>query len=195
MSVLLRCSFLLERPENGHERALGEETPARTLVLSQDAAVRCYPTMEVTVLHLMIIRSGILVLAALRGTSAVANAEVVKFKANMDASQEVPSNDSKGKGTAELTYDTTSKELTWTITFDGLSGAATAAHFHGPAEPGKNAGVAVPIGQTGQTVTSPASGKATLTDAQAADLMAGRWYVNIHTAANKGGEIRGQVTK
>ena len=135
-------------------------------------------------LHSMIIRGGILVLAALLGTSAVANAEVVKLKANMDASQEVPQNDSKGKGTAQLTYDTTSKELTWTITFDGLSGAATAAHFHGPAEPGKNAGVAVPIGQT---VTSPASGKATLTDAQAADLMAGRWYVNIHTAANKGG--------
>ncbi len=68
----------------------------------------------------------------------------------------------------------------------------TPQYADGPAEPGKNAGVAVPIGQT---VTSRASGKATLTDAQAADLMAGRWYVNIHTAANKGGEIRGQVTK
>jgi hypothetical protein len=141
----------------------------------------------------MIIRSGILVLAAFLSTSVVANAEVVKFKANIAASQEVPPNDSKGKGTAELSYDTTSKELTWTITFDGLTGPAMAAHFHGPAEPGTNAGVALPI--PGQNLTSPVTGKATLTDAQAADLTAGRWYINVHTAANKGGEIRGQVTK
>jgi hypothetical protein len=139
------------------------------------------------------IRSGIIGVALAAFLSTTASAETVKFKANMDASQEVPVNDSKGKGTAELTYDTTSKELTWTITFDGLTGPATAAHFHGPAESGKNAGVAVPI--PGEPLTSPVKGKATLTDAQAADLTAGRWYVNIHTAANKGGEIRGQVTK
>jgi hypothetical protein len=146
-------------------------------------------------MHSMIIRGGIMgvmVLAAFLSTDSVANAERIKFKANIDASQEVPPNDSKGKGTAELTYDTTSKELTWTITFDGLTGPAIAAHFHGPAEPGKNAGVALLIGQN---LTGPAQGKATLTDAQAADLTAGRWYVNIHTAANKGGEIRGHVTE
>ena len=143
-------------------------------------------------MHSMLIRGGILVLAAFLITNSVASAETVMFKATLGAAQEVPPNDSKGKGTAELTYDTTSKELTWKITFDGLSGPATVAHFHGPAELGMNAGVALAIGQN---LTSPATGKATLTDAQAADLMAGRWYVNIHTAANKGGEIRGQVTK
>jgi hypothetical protein len=47
----------------------------------------------------------------------------------------------------------------------------------------------------GANPTSPAKGTATLTDAQAADLQAGRWYINIHTAANRGGEIRGQVVK
>src|SRR5262245_20281645 len=131
-------------------------------------------------------------LATFLSTATSAYAETLKFKANIDSAQEVPPNDSKGKGTADLTYDTASKNLTWTITFDGLTGAPTVAHFHGPAEPGKNAGVALLIGQN---PTSPAKGSATLTDAQAADLMAGRWYVNIHTAANKGGEIRGQVTK
>ena len=141
-----------------------------------------------------IVRSGFVVfaLAAFLSATSSAYAEIVKFKANMDAAQEVPANDSKGKGTAELTYDSTNKNLTWTITFDGLTGAATVAHFHGPAEPGKNAGVALLIGQN---PTSPAKGSATLTDAQAADLMAGRWYVNVHTGANRGGEIRGQVTK
>jgi hypothetical protein len=130
--------------------------------------------------------------ALLLSTSSIAQAEVVKFKASMDAAQAVPPNDSKGKGTAQLTYDTATKELTWTITFEGLTGPATAAHFHGPAEPGKSAGVALAIGQNPM---SPVQGKATLTDAQAADLMAGHWYVNVHTAANRGGEIRGQVTK
>ena len=150
-------------------------------------------TKEGTV-RAMIIRGGIfgVALAAFLSASSVAYAETVKFKAELDGSHEVPANDSKGKGTADLTYNTASKELSWTITFEGLTGPVTAAHFHGPAEAGKNAGVAVAIGQT---LTSPASGKATLSDAQAADLMAGRWYVNLHTAANRGGEIRGQVMK
>jgi len=131
-----------------------------------------------------------LALAAFVGSGAVA--ETVTYKATMNAQTEVPPNDTKGTGTAELTYDTASKMLTWTVTFSDLSGPATAAHFHGPAEPGKNAGVAVLIGNN---PTSPAKGSATLTDAQAADLAGGRWYVNVHTAANRPGEIRGQVTK
>ena len=76
--------------------------------------------------------------------------------------------------------------------YSGLSGPATAAHFHGPAEAGKNAGVAVAIPNA---TSSPVDGSATLTDAQAADLVAGKYYINVHTAANPGGEIRGQVTK
>ena len=82
--------------------------------------------------------------------------------------------------------------MTWRINYSGLSGPPTAAHFHGPAAPGANAGVAVPIPNP---ATSPVQGPATLTDAQAADLLAGRYYINIHTAANPGGEIRGQVAK
>jgi hypothetical protein len=145
-------------------------------------------------MHIRIVNRRLVVfaLAALLSTATSAYAQTLKFKANMDATQEVPSNDSKGKGTADLTYDTATKNLNWTITFDGLTGPAAVAHFHGPAEPGKNAGVALLIGQN---PTSPAKGSAMLTEAQAADLIAGRWYVNVHTAANKGGEIRGQVTK
>ncbi len=118
-------------------------------------------------------------------------AAMVNFKADMKAATEVPPNDSKGTGTVTATYDTASKKLSWKGSYANLSGPATAAHFHGPAEAGKNAGVAIPI----SPATSPLEGSATLTDAQAADLMAGKWYVNVHTAANKGGEIRGQLTK
>src|SRR5450432_918937 len=115
-----------------------------------------------------------------------------KMKATLDGKSEVPANTSAGTGTADIDYDAASKKLTWKLTYSGLSGPATAAHFHGPAESGKSAGVAVAIPNA---TASPAEGSATLTDAQAADLMAGKYYVNIHTAANPGGEIRGQVTK
>ncbi|MBX9646434.1 MAG: CHRD domain-containing protein [Xanthobacteraceae bacterium] len=115
-----------------------------------------------------------------------------KMKAVLDGKSEVPANASAGTGTADIDYDPASKKLSWKLTYSGLSGAATAAHFHGPAEAGKNAGVAVAIPNA---TSSPAEGSATLTDAQAADLVAGKYYVNIHTAANPGGEIRGQVTK
>jgi len=115
-----------------------------------------------------------------------------KMKATLDAKSEVPANTSAGTGTADIDYDPASKKLSWKLTYSGLSGAATAAHFHGPAEAGKNAGVAVPIPNP---ATSPVEGSATLTEAQAADLVAGKYYVNVHTAANPGGEIRGQVTK
>jgi hypothetical protein len=135
--------------------------------------------------------SGAIAAVAMLAASA-SFAEEVKMKADLTGAQEVPPVQSQGKGNAEVNFDTASKRLSWTVTYSGLSGPATAAHFHGPGEPGKNAGVAVPI--PNQT-NSPVTGSATLTDAQAADLVAGRYYVNVHTAANPGGEIRGQVTK
>ena len=115
-----------------------------------------------------------------------------KFKATLDGKSEVPATTSAGTGTADIDYDPATKKLSWKLTYTGLSGPATAAHFHGPAEVGKNAGVEVAI--PGAT-SSPAEGSATLTDAQAADLTAGKLYVNVHTAANPTGEIRGQVIK
>jgi hypothetical protein len=120
-----------------------------------------------------------------------ARAEMASFKANLDAASEVPPNDSKATGTIAVTYDSATKKLSWQGTYTGLSGPETMAHFHGPAAPGVNAGVAVPV----EAKTSPFSGAATLTDAQAADLMAGKLYFNVHTEKNKGGEIRGQIVK
>jgi hypothetical protein len=132
-----------------------------------------------------------LALAACLAAASPLLAETVTYKANLAAAAEVPPNDSPATGTVTVTFDTATKKLTWQGSYTGLSGPATAGHFHGPADPGKNAGVAVPIAPN----TSPLQGSADLTDAQAADLMAGKWYVNIHTDAHKGGEIRGQVVK
>jgi CHRD domain len=145
-------------------------------------------------MHQILIRNGLagLALAALAVSGSAAVAETIAYKATLNAQNQVPPNDTKGTGTAEITFDTATKTLTWTVTFSDLTGPATAAHFHGPAEAAKTAGVVIMIGNN---PTSPAKGTATLTDAQAADLAAGLWYVNIHTAAHRPGEIRGQVTK
>ena len=96
---------------------------------------------------------------------------------------------SSGSGLAELMYDPDTNTLTYTVTYKDLTGPATAAHIHGPAKPDEDAGVVIPFA----SAASPITGTAVLTDVQADDLVLGHDYVNIHTAANPGGEIRGQI--
>jgi hypothetical protein len=114
----------------------------------------------------------------------------VALSAKLSGANEVPANSSAGSGTLDASVDKQTNVLTWTVTYAGLTGPVKAGHFHGPAAAGANAGVA--LGFSG-SVESPIKGSATLTAAQLADLMAGKWYVNLHTAANPGGEVRGQV--
>ena len=107
----------------------------------------------------------------------------------MKGSSEVPPTDSAASGSADVTLDTNTKKLSWTVSSSSLSGEATAAHFHGPAAPGANADPVVDISAT------LAKGSADVSDQQLADLQAGKWYINIHTAKFPDGEIRGQVEK
>lgn len=141
-----------------------------------------------------ILRPALAVLActATLAFAAPSVAATVNMKAELKGASEVPPNASGGTGSVAVAYDTDSKKLSWKGSVTGLSGPATAAHFHGPAEPGKNAGVAIPISGADKGTFD---GSATLTDAQAKELLDGKWYVNIHTATNKAGEIRGQLTK
>lgn len=134
--------------------------------------------------------AGLAVAAAL--TVAPAYAEMMSFKSDLKGASEVPATTSQGSGNVTSTYDTATKKLAWKGTVSGLSGNATGAHFHGPAEVGKNAGVLVPVPEV---TTGPFEGSATLTDDQAKALVAGQTYFNVHTAANPNGEVRGQVTK
>lgn len=137
------------------------------------------------------IRRAFLAAAFAAALVSTASAATVNYTARLTGAREVPKTDSKGTGRLTATYDATTKVLTYTLTFDRLSGPATAAHFHGPATRGQNAGVLVPIGD--RNPTSPVSGTVTLTTEQANALQARKVYVNVHTAANPGGEIRGQV--
>lgn len=121
--------------------------------------------------------------------SHAAWAEMVHFHATLNGASEVPPKTTQGKGEADATLDTNTHVLTYTITYSDLSGPATMAHFHGPADPGANAGVVVPFNPP----TSPIKGSTTLTEAQQKELLDGKWYANVHTDANKAGEIRGQM--
>jgi CHRD domain len=125
------------------------------------------------------------------GVAFSASAATQQYHALLNGKSEVPPTSSKGTGTFAASLDTTSKVLTYTLTFEGLTGPATAAHIHGPAAKGANAGVVVPLGSGAPT--SPVNGTATLTDEQIADLRAGKYYANVHTEANKAGEIRGTI--
>lgn len=133
------------------------------------------------------------VIAAALGLSACGSmmaSNTTAMSAKLSGANEVPANASAGSGMLDASFDKQTNVLTWTVTYAGLTGPVKAGHFHGPAAAGANAGVA--LGFTG-SVESPIKGSATLTAAQAADVMAGKWYVNLHTAANPGGEVRGQV--
>jgi hypothetical protein len=116
---------------------------------------------------------------------------VVQLSATLAGANEVPMNFSPGSGAADVFYDQSTHTLSWSVAYGGLSGEPTAAHFHGPAADGENAGVQVNLGANG--LASPLEGSAVLTDEQAAQLLGGLWYVNIHSTVNPDGEIRGQV--
>ncbi len=122
--------------------------------------------------------------------AAPARAQMLQFTAKLTGGAETPPNDSKGGGTVTALYDTATNVLDWTVDYSGLTGPAVAAHFHGPAPPGEAAPIEVGLQPP---LDSPMKGSATLTDAQAKDLMDGTMYFNIHTAAHQPGEIRGQM--
>jgi hypothetical protein len=111
----------------------------------------------------------------------------------LSGASEVPPVQTPGAGTAVLVYDPETRQLSWTVEFNGLSGPATMAHFHGPAMAGKNGPVALGLLPKGDVPVSPVKGKAVLTPEQAKDFTGGEWYVNVHTAGNPSGEIRGLV--
>jgi hypothetical protein len=128
--------------------------------------------------------------AALLLSTGAAFAELLNFSAELSGAAEVPPADTAGTGTLEATFDTESMAFSWTVTYDGLTGPAAAAHYHGPAAEGENAGPVLPIEGD---LASPIEGEATLDEQQASDLQAGLWYFNIHTEQYPDGELRGQV--
>lgn len=131
-----------------------------------------------------------LALAAVLMLGVAACAPRVQLTAQLSAASEVPPTASRGVGVFRGTLNPSNGEMSYTLTYNDLTGPATAAHLHGPAAPGQNAPVVVPF----VIAPSPITGTVSLTGQGVTDLLAGRWYANVHTSQFPNGEIRGQVT-
>jgi hypothetical protein len=143
--------------------------------------------IEMTSLFRAILASAAIA-AALVASPALA--ETMSFKADLKSGPGV--SPTTGQGNLAATYDTETRKLSWKGTVSGLSGNVTAAHFHGPADPGQNAGVLIPAAGV---KTGEFEGSATLSNDQGKVVTAEKTYFMVHTAANPGGEVRGHVTK
>ena len=129
--------------------------------------------------------------ALLLGTCAFALhagfAAAIDIKLALTGDQEVPPVKSEGSGTGFFAVSN-DMAITGSVTTKGIMG--TAAHIH-QAAPGANGPVIIPLTKNGDTYSVPANAR--LSDAQSAALTAGTLYVNVHTAANPGGELRAQL--
>jgi hypothetical protein len=124
---------------------------------------------------------------------SMASATIWNFSGLMDGSQENPPNGSPGFGSFSGTLDDITGAITLGGAYSGMLANVTAAHIHGPALPGVNGPVILPLTTSGGTAGT-LNGAGTYTALQIADLLAGKHYVNVHTSAFPGGEIRGQIT-
>jgi hypothetical protein len=124
------------------------------------------------------------------GVQAAAQApNTATLMARLSGASLVPPNDSTATGTMQASLDKQSRVLKWVLSTQGLSGPPVGASFHGPAMPGENATVAVPL----QVAEGIDTGTVTLTPRQVEEVLAERWYVTVVTKAAPEGEIRGQV--
>ena len=139
----------------------------------------------------MRIQAAIATAAILTFAAGAANADAQKYDANLTGAAEVPAATTPARGVITTLFDTDNGELSYTVTFSGLSGPVTGADFHGPA--GRTAQAPVTYAAAG--TASPISGTIKLTTQHSRDLNAGVWYFNIETAANPNGEIRGQLRR
>lgn len=140
----------------------------------------------------MRLRYTALVLAAALLSAAPASADT-GFSAVINGAQEVPANASPGTGTATLVLNNAQTQLSYSVTYQNLTSNRTAAHIHGPAAPGTNAGVLHGLlNQTG-TTSGSMNGVWNLSATNVSQLLNGLLYINIHSVNFGPGEIRGQI--
>jgi CHRD domain len=135
----------------------------------------------------------VLTASAWAESTVAASAAPTSIEVPLSGAQQVPPLQIPGSGTGKLTYDPSTRVVTWSIAYSGLSSPVTMAHFHGPAPEGKNAPVVIWLTKRNALGPNPITGQATLTPAQAEQFMNSLWYINLHTQDNPAGEIRGQV--
>jgi len=131
----------------------------------------------------------VLIIAALAGA---AHADIIEYEFVMTGCQENPPVLTTGFGSAVVTLDTDTGDVTVEGEYSGMSSNVSAAHIHGLAGVGENAGVIVGLDTTGGQ-EGTVSGSGTLSDDEMQGMLDGLTYVNVHTGNHPGGEIRGQI--
>jgi len=132
---------------------------------------------------------------ALSGVAPIASAdEIVKLKTDLAGANEVPPSGSPGTGHADVTYDKTTRTLTWTINYSGLESQVIMVHFHGPASPSDHTAPIQIWIASGTGVQSPLHNWTSIAPSQEQDLLSGRWFIRIHTTKYPQGALRGQLT-
>lgn len=121
-----------------------------------------------------------------------------KVNITLSGAQEVPANTSSGTGTGQIIFDPTTKIITYNFSWQLGSATATTTnmHFHGAEDGSDSKSSVVAIGITGFPTTSSGtmSGQTVaLTDVQVTQLLAGKWYLNVHSSTIPGGELRGNI--
>ncbi|MCC5806265.1 MAG: CHRD domain-containing protein [Opitutales bacterium] len=139
------------------------------------------------------LRCSIIAFAGLLASAAVLSANLYTFTLPLSGLQEVPQVVTPGSGTATVTLDSETNELTWDVSYENMLGTLTMAHFHGPADFGENAGVLVNMNPDLGSNTGTIVGSATVTNEVRDNVLAGMTYINLHSSEFGAGELRGQV--
>ena len=134
----------------------------------------------------------IYLLTLLLSVSFSAFGTTYNLSATLNGSQETPPNASLATGSMSGTYDDVTNQLSYNITYTNLQGNLNNAHFHGPAAAGASASPKSGISFTAN-MSGSMSGTITVLQDDEADMLNGLWYINLHTTAFGGGEIRGQM--
>lgn len=135
----------------------------------------------------------LMALAALALLGSNAHATLWYLGTTLTGDQENPANFSDGYGLAWGTLDDATGALDFDFYFTNLTGLATAAHIHGPADPDQNASVLVPITIPLGVTSGTGSASVVVTPLIASYITSGKTYLNVHSDVYPGGEIRGQI--
>src|SRR5258705_2072677 len=117
------------------------------------------------------------------GWTVASQADSVSVRVQLSGVEEVPPVQTAGSGVAEFVYDPETRTVKWVVTYNGLSGPATMAHFHGPATQATKGHVVTWLPKQGSPADSPLTGQTILTPEQAVQFAAGQQYAN---RANRG---------
>jgi hypothetical protein len=138
---------------------------------------------------------GLFLTALFSALSLTARAQVIEFRATINAAQEVPTNTSAAAGTAIMLYDVGTNTFDLFITISGMTNTLAASHIH-EAAAGTNGPVVVPFASTSYALSGTTLSGTILRLPYTGDklkLLQNGAYVNFHTAQFPGGEVRGQL--